>query len=119
CNPCNKSHFFIRERTQPPKVHHVFAHLLSFRRFEHFWDFMETAITQDEAERVQTNAPFADVFVPVYSRTARGFGVIKVNGNQAIPADHPIEFTESLSHRRVAPDVVTSRENVRGVEANT
>jgi hypothetical protein len=80
---------------------------------------METAITHDEAERVETNAPFADVFVPVYSRTARGFGVIKVNGNQTIPADHPIEFTESLSHRRVAADVVTSRENVRGVEANT
>jgi len=80
---------------------------------------METAVTHDEAESVQTNSPFADVFVPVYSRTARGLGVIKVNGNQATPADHPIEFTVSLSHRRVGADVVTSSENVRGVEANT
>src|SRR5206468_5467211 len=119
CNPCNKSHFFIRERTQRPEVHHVFAHLLSFRRFKHFWDFTETAVTHDEAESVQTNSPFADVFMPVYSRTARSFRVIKVNCNQAIPAYHLIEFTQSLSRRRVASDVVTSRENVRGVEANT
>src|SRR6266436_52632 len=105
--------------SQRPEVHHVFAQVVSFRRFEHFRDFAKTAITHDEAERVQTNAPSADVFVPVYSRTARSFGVIKMNGNETILADHPIEFTESHSHRRVAPDVVTSRENVRCVEANT
>jgi len=71
----------FQQLSQRPEVHHVFAHLFSFRRLEHFWDFMETAVTHDEAESVQTNSPFADVFMPIHSRTARGFGVIKVNGN--------------------------------------
>ena len=109
----------FQQLSQRPEVHHVFAHLFSFRRFEHFWDSIETAVTHDEAESVQTNSPFADVFMPIYSRTARSFRVIKVNCNEAIPADYPIEFTQSLSHRRVGADVVTSSENVGRVEANT
>ena len=109
----------FHQRSQRPEVHHVFAQVFPFWRFQHFWDFTETAITHDEAERIQANSPFADVFMPIYSRTARSFGVIKVNCNQAIPADHPIEFTQSLSRRRVGADVVTSSENVRRVEAHT
>ena len=79
---------------------------------------METAITHDEAEGIKTNSAFADVFMSIHSRTARSFGIIKVNGDETIPADHPIEFTESRVQRRFAADVATRGENVRGVEAN-
>ena len=79
---------------------------------------METAITHDEAEGIKTNSAFADVFMSIHSRTARSFGIIKVNGDETIPTDHPIEFTKRFSDRRFAADVITRGENVRGIKAN-
>jgi len=73
----------------------------------------------DETERIQTNPAFADVFMPIHSRTAGGFRIVKVNGDETIPTDYPIEFAQRLLHRCFAGNVVTRSENMRGVEANT
>ena len=52
------------------------------------------------------------------ARAARGFGIVKVNGNETIPADHPIEFAQRLSRRSFTADIVTRGEKMRGIEAN-
>ncbi len=70
-------------------------------------------------KRIQTNPAFADVFMPIHSRTAGGFRIVKMNGDETIPTDYPIEFAQGLSHRGFAADVVTRSKNMRGVEANT
>jgi hypothetical protein len=54
-------------------------------------------LTHDQAECIQTNPAFADVFMSIDARAARGFGIVKVNGSETIPADYAIEFTQSLS----------------------
>ena len=77
------------------------------------------AITHDEVERVQTNSAFADVLMSIHSRTTGRFRIVKMNRDKTIPPDHTIEFAKRFSQRRFVTDVVTSSENVRGVEANT
>src|SRR6476646_6587912 len=57
--------------------------------------------------------------MPIHSRTAGGLRIVEVNGDETIPTDYSIEFTQRLSHRGFAGDVVTCREKVRGIEANT
>ena len=68
---------------------------------------METAITHDEAEGIQTNSAVADVFMSIHSRTARSLRVIQVNCNQTIPADHPIKLAKGFPDRRFSADVKT------------
>src|SRR6266516_6588611 len=118
-SPRNESVSFVCEASQCLQVHYVLSEVFAFRCFEHLRNFAEPAIAHDKSESIETDSAFADVFMPIYSRTAGGFGIVEVNRGKTIPPNHPIEFAKALSQRRFVPDVVTGGENMRGVEANT
>ena len=61
------------QRAQCFQVLDIFGEIFSLRRFEHFRDFPKTWFVHDEAKSFETDLPFADMFVPIDPRAARGF----------------------------------------------
>ncbi len=96
-------------------VRDVFTQFPAFRRFENLRDFSKSPVAHDKAECVQADLAFADVLMSVHPRAARGFGIVQVNGSQAIETDHAIEFAKCFLDPGFIPGVVTGGENVRGV----
>src|SRR5205807_34813 len=86
--------------------------------FEHLWNFSETAVAHDESKSVETDFPLTNVFMSIHARVARGFGIVHMNGGQALETDHAIELTKRFLDRSFSADVVTGSEDVCGVEAD-
>ena len=65
---------------------------------------MESRASHDEAESIQTDPAFADVVVPIYSRTAACLRIVYVNCDETIPRlrDDPIEFAKCFPHTQLA-----------------
>ena len=57
----------LQKSPQGLHIFHILRQLLSFRRFQDLRNFPEPAVAHDEAESVQTDLPFPDVFVAIHS----------------------------------------------------
>src|SRR6266849_9616146 len=110
---------FRRQRAQRSHIHHVFAQIFAFWRFQHFRDFIEAGVPHDEAESLQTNFAFADMFMSIYPRAARGFGIVHMNGDEALESDRAIELAKCFFDRSFTSNVITGGKNVGRVQANT
>src|SRR4051812_6862152 len=59
------------------------------------------------------------MFVPIDSRTTSGFRIVEMDRRKTLQANDPIEFTKHFPNSRFGADVVSGREYMRRVEANT
>src|SRR5207249_10431926 len=97
----------------------VCTQVFAFRRFESVRDFSKWPAAHDVAECVQADLALSDVLMPVHPRAARGFGIVQMNGSEAIESDYAIEFAKRFLSPGFAADVAAGSENVRGVQTNT
>jgi hypothetical protein len=75
-------------------------------------------VAHDESERTQADFSFTDVFVPIHTGPARLLGIIQVNRGEPLEADGAVEFPKGFSNPDFISDVISSGEQVRGVQAH-
>src|SRR3954465_6699611 len=107
------------QSSQHFQILHVLLQIFPFRRFQHLRNFPQVRILHDEAERGHTDLAFANMFVPIDSRTTSGFRIVEMDRRKTLQANDPIEFTKHFPNSGFGPDIISGGEYMRRVEANT
>src|SRR5205814_10449831 len=111
------------QRVQVPLVERIDRNdslraAFGLRRLEQHRQIAEAAIVHEASERLEPEAPVADVLVAIDAAAERPLRVVQVKHLQPIEADQPLELLEG---RRVAAgraDLVAGGEQMARVEAD-
>src|SRR6266699_4371016 len=88
----------LQQSAQRLHIFHIFGEIFALRGFQDLWNFAQTAIPHDEAEGIEFDFAFADVFMSIHSRAARSFGIVDMNRNETIETDYAVELAKCFSN---------------------
>src|SRR5262245_27282793 len=78
----------------------------------------ESSIVEDPSERFETEAPLADVLVPIDAAAERLLRVVQMERLQPLESHQPSELREGCRVPFGRTDVITGREEVTRVETH-